>query len=382
MLSHVDRRQVQAKVICRKQGEIQDKYLALGIDTAIEPELPLFSPTEAGWKQNLSLLKHSLPKLLRQYKKLDHLADEINENFDLVHFNHVSLFVLAARLARLTDKPFTTHIRTRPENTILTRSQARSILRSSDALIYITENERDYFEKLAGKAPGEVIFNPSILPPNDLSPHPDVPHDSRLKIASLKSFRLTLGHTRLVEMASALADRGGRNKLLFVMAGDMRLHSSLPGKLGQIGARGGNFEDFVREMGLGHFFLFLGWVPEPERVLAACDLLAALSTEDNPWGRDIIEAYSLGKPVIATGKWDIFVKDGQTGLLADGFDADKFAGELLRLCNDRESLRQMGEAGRRNISSLCNPTDRGRDLQELWRTLGENSRTNGSRNAR
>ncbi|MDA1100696.1 MAG: glycosyltransferase family 4 protein, partial [Proteobacteria bacterium] len=363
------RRLIQPKVICRRQSDIQDKYLALGIDMVVEPELPLFSPTEAGWKPNLSLLKHSLPRLLRQYKNLDHLADEINESFDLVHFNHASLFVLAARLRRLTDKPFTTHIRTRPENTILTRSQARSILRSSDALIYITENERDYFEKLAGKAPGEVIFNPSILPPNDLSPHPDVPHDGRLKIASLKSFRLTLGHTRLVEMASALADRGGRNKLLFVMAGDMRLHSSLPGRLGQIGAQGGDFEDFVGELGLGDFFLFLGWVPEPERVLAACDLLAAPSTENNPWGRDIIEAYSLGKPVIATGKWDVFVKNGQTGLLADGFEADKFARDLLRLCDDRESLRRMGEAGRRNISSLCNPIDRARDLQAHWQSV-------------
>ncbi len=369
ILSHMDRRHVQAKVICRKQGEIQDKYLALGIKTAVAPDLPLFSPTEAGWKPNLSLLRHSLPRLLRQYKKLDYLADEINKDFDLVHFNHVSLFILAARLRRLTDKPFTTHIRTRPENTFLTRSQARSILRSCGALIYITENERDYFEKLAGKAPGEVIFNPAISPAGIATSHPDIPNDGRLKIASLKNFNPNLGHARLVEIAKALVERGKQDKVLFVLAGDMRLWSSLPGRLGEFGAQGKDFSDYVKSLGLENLFLFLGWVADPERVLAACDMLAAPAYGNNPWGRDIIEAYSLGKPVIATGTWNGFVKNGQTGLLAEKFEAGKFAVDILSLANNRIYLKEMGEAGRLNIASLCSPPDRARDLQALWQSV-------------
>ncbi len=369
VLSHQDRNQVNAKVISRKRSGLQPKYHDLGVETAVEPELPLFSPSEAGWKPNLSLLKNYLPGVLRRYRKFDYLAEDIETNFDLVHFNHASLFVLAARLRRLTNKPFTMHIRTRPENSFLTRMQARSILKSCGKLIYITENEQDYFAMLAGEAPGAVILNPSILPPGNLSSHPDVPNDGRLKIASLKSFSPRLGHIRLIEIAKAFADMGERNKVLFVMAGDMRLWSSLPGKLGEIAARGGNFEDYVKDLGLADLFLFLGWVPNPESVLAACDLLAAPGFDNNPWGRDIIEAYSLGRPVIATGRWDKFVKDGQTGLLAADFEAGKFARDILLLADDRKKLGQMGEAGRRNIASLCSPHDRAHDLQKLWQSV-------------
>ncbi|MBT4703484.1 MAG: glycosyltransferase, partial [Rhodospirillaceae bacterium] len=275
LLSHLDGEQVRAKVISRRDSKLQDKYKALDIETHVEPELPLFSPTELGWKRNLSLLKNSLPPLLRRFRKFDYLAEEIENEFDLVHFNHVSLFVLAARLRRLTSKPFTMHIRSRPANSSLTRLQSRSILKSCDQLIYITENEQDNFAKLAGIAPGKVIFNPAITPTHHLSSHPDVPDDGRLKIASLKVFKPGLGHTRLAEIAGALASMGAHNKVLFVMAGDMRLWPSLPGKLGETAARGGDFKDYVEALGLGDYFLFLGWVPNPEQVLAACDALAA-----------------------------------------------------------------------------------------------------------
>jgi glycosyltransferase involved in cell wall biosynthesis len=368
-LSHQDHSQIQAKVISRRKSKIQEKYFSLGIETAVEPEMPLLSPTEEGLKANLSLLKNSLPSLYRRYRMLDHLAEEIEKNFDLVHFNHVSLFVLAARLRSLTNKPFTMHIRTRPGNTILTRFQSRSILKSCNKLIYITENEKRHFQMLAGKALGDVIYNPCPAPDQALAMHPDIPNDERLKIASLKSFSPNLGHRRLVEIARALAVKGAKDKVLFVIAGEMKLWSSLPGKLGEIGRSGGSFEDYVTEEGLAEFFLFLGWVPAPEEVLSACDMLAAPGFENNPWGRDIIEAYSQGKPVIATGSWDIFVKNGQTGLLAENFDADEFAENILELEKDRSKLRQMGESGQRNIFSLCSPHDRARDLQELWISL-------------
>jgi glycosyltransferase involved in cell wall biosynthesis len=367
----MDREKIRAKIIFRKKSDIQNKYHALGMETAVEPGLPLFSPSEPGWKPNLSLVKKSLPDLIRRYKKFDYFASEIEKNFDLVHFNHVSLFVLAARLRRLTDKPFSMHIRTRPENTILARIQSRSVLKNCGNLIYITENEQKHFATLTNNAPGNVIFNPTILPASETLPHCDVPDDGRLKIASLKSFSPYLAHTRLVEIARVLADTNEKNKVLFVLVGDMRLWPSLPGKLGEIGAKGGDFKDYINELGLADFFLFLGWVSNPESVLVACDALAAPAFGNNPWGRDIIEAYSFGKPVIATGTWDTFVKNGRTGLLAETFDAKEFANEILLLVSDRARLKRMGETGRQNIAMLCSPLDRARDLAELWQSVAQ-----------
>jgi glycosyltransferase involved in cell wall biosynthesis len=369
LLSHMDQAEFKTNVICRKPSGILEKYSAFGIETNVEPGLPYFSPMELGWKQNLSLLKNYLPDLLRQYKKFDYLAGEIEANYDLVHFNHASLFVLASRLRRLTRVPFTMHIRARPENTILTRMQSRSILKSCNRLIYITENEQDNFKKLAGSAPGTILYNPCIVAKVPPSPHPDIPKDGRLKIASLKNFSPTLGHTRLIDIAKVLENLGAKNKVLFVLAGDMKLWSSLPGRMGRIGNEGGTLQDYVSELGLDSFFHFTGWVPEPDRVLAACDMLAAPSFGNNPWGRDIIESYSLERPVMATGNWNGFVKHAQTGLLADIFDPEKFAKDILRLADDRSALKKMGEVGRQNIVEVCSPVDRAHDLQNIWQSL-------------
>jgi glycosyltransferase involved in cell wall biosynthesis len=242
-------------------------------------------------------------------------------------------------------------------------------MKSCQRLIFITPNEQEYFKLLAGDAPGDIILNPSISPGRNLAPHPAVPKDNRLKIASLKSFSPNLGHQRLVEIAKELAVRGAENKVLFIMAGDMRLWSSLPGKMGEIGARGGDFGDYVNDLGLTQYFKFPGWVPDPENLLASCDLLAAPGVENNPWGRDIIEACSLGKPVLATGTWDTFIKDGETGFLSENFDASQFAENLLYLADDRDRLKRMGEAGQKNITKLCSPPDRAHDLLKVWRSL-------------
>lgn len=263
------------------------------------------------------------------------------------------------------------HIRTQPGNSILSRLQSRSILKSCNRLIFITENEQEYFKSLAGEAPGEVILNPAVTPATDLTPHPDVPNDKRLKIASFKRFSEVSAHTRLVEIAQALRQMGEDKNVLFVMGGDMRLWRSLPGNLGNLASRGGDFEDYVKELGLADQFLFLGWVPDPGRVFAACDLVGVPGYLNDPWGRDIIEAYSHSRPVIATGSWDLFVKNNQTGILVEHFDAREFAQAIVLLSEDRGKLKRMGEAGQKNIASLCSPRDRARDLQELWQTLAQ-----------
>ena len=53
----------------------------------------------------------------------------------------------------------------------------------------------------------------------------------------------------------------------------------------------------------------------PKEVLKMADVLIRLTRRNDPWGRDIIEALAFGKPVIATGTWDGFVKHYQNGFL-------------------------------------------------------------------
>ena len=288
---------------------------------------------------------------------------EAVKRVDLIHFNHENLFVIAGWLRRLHDKPQTMHIRSLPYENWFARWHFRQIEQSVDHSIYISENEYNEVERLLGHQPrGSVIYN--IVPePDAVAPHESVPKDHRLKVATLSNFDLTRGTDRLLEIAERIARRGRRD-ILFVVAGDMTMRGALPPDLSS-GDR--NFSAQIKARGLADMFLFLGHVRVPERVLAACDVLIKPTRQDNPWGRDILEALSRGMPVISIGKYDRFVQSDVTGFLLDTYDADNVVDIILRLDSDRDLLTRLGKAGKQRISVLCNGKDRANDLLEVWR---------------
>lgn len=175
---------------------------------------------------------------------------------------------------------------------------------------------------------------------------------------------------RLVDIAEALATAGQRG-FLFVVAGDVGLSASMPGVLGDVARRGGTLRDYAEARGVGDMFLFLGHVPDPERVLAACDVLAKPTREDNPWGRDILEALAMGKPVLSVGVDATFVETGVTGILQRRFDAEALAEDLIALAADDNRCRTMGEGARNRIRRLCNGADRAADLAAVWRRVAD-----------
>lgn len=262
------------------------------------------------------------------------------------------------------------HIRTNRYGTPFCRWQARTIVRNLDSLIFITHNERETLAQLSGMpVNGKVIYN--IAAKIDSEPSPKVPSNKVFKIASLSNFALVRGTDRLIDIAKALKTHG-RNDILFVVAGNMKLTRSLPGLLGDIGAKGGTLSDYVDLCGLSEMFLFVGHVSDPERVLAACDVLIKPTREANPWGRDILEGLAAGKPVISIGKYSKFVEDGVTGVLHQNFDANDIAAQILVLADDKARRDKFGLAGQERVMKLCDAKARAKDLLETWQELAAN----------
>jgi glycosyltransferase involved in cell wall biosynthesis len=333
------------------------------------PTLPKVSPLPT-FSRNCYEYAHFLRQFWQSRWFRQELAREVNSRFDLVHFNHESLFRLAWWLRKRTAVPLTMHIRTMDweYDNVFARLHAWTISRAVDYLVFITENEQASFARIGGERPGTIIYNIAEPSREPVPPHPAIPSDNRLRIACLSNFAWVRGTDRLVEIAEALASKGRRD-VLFVVAGRMTLERSLPGKLRRIGRRGGTLADYARERGVADMFLFLGHVPEPERVLVSCDLLAKPTRQDNPWGRDIIEALALGRPVATVGRWDGFVQHGRTGILQPTFDAAALAVELIALADDRGRLAAIGEQARRHVARLCNGRDRAADLLAVWTKL-------------
>jgi len=362
-LKHMDRARVAPAVWCKRKGPIQPLYEAAGIPTEVLPGLPKASALR-GLAPNLwQTAQHGLEFWRARSNTLDRLAEAAGRH-DLVHFNHEGFASLAWWLRRRADVPATMHIRTQVLPSVFSRLQMRLISQAVDRAVFITPNEQATFRALGGSTPGRVILNVAEVGP-PAEPHPAVPRDGRLKVASLSNASVLRGTDLLIDIAQALAaaDHLG---ILFVMAGDMRLKGSWPGNLAPIAARGGTLQDAVNEMGLSESFVFLGHVPDPERVLAACDLLLKPTRDANPWGRDILEAMAAGKPVVSIGTDATFVESDTTGVLLGEPDAVKMAAAIAALAADRSRLAALGRNARERVALLCNGPARARDLADLW----------------
>lgn len=364
-LRYIDRTSIAPEVWCRREGPIRARYDALGIPCRVVPGMPKMNSLRR-FSRNLAGYSIWLWEFLCWQRMRGELARTIKQRFDLVHFNHEGLFGLAVSLRRLHGKPQVMHVRTMILDNLFGRWQCRQMVAANDALVFISENERDTFERLAEtKAEGSVIYNVA-MPVADVIPYPTIRTDNRFKVAVLSNFAHMRGTDRVVEIAEALAARGRRD-ILFIVAGDMRLPHSLTGELGEIARAGGTLADYAAKRGVKDMILVLGHVAEPERVLAVCEVLLKPSRMSDPWGRDILEGLAAGKPVIAIGTYSRFVETGRTGFLFREFAIDKVADTILKLDSDRALCRDLGNRAMQRVAELCYGPDRARELAALWR---------------
>lgn len=363
-LRRIPRSGLYIEVWHRKSGPITAAYGSEGIIAKVTPSMPKATSVEL-FSRNCIEFGRFIINWSKSYGFRKDLLGCL-DNVDLIHFNHEGLFLLAWWLRRFTTKPMTMHIRTIPPESIFSRWQARMIARSVNSVVMISEQEAKVLEQRIGRpTKGRVIYNPVSVPLRKIEPHSEIPQDNRLRLASLSNFALLRGVDRLVDVAVALKKKN-RKDILFVLAGNMDLPGSLPGELGNIKKRGGDFKTYVSERGVADLFLFLGHTHQPERVIAGCDALIKLGRGLGGWGRDILESLAAEKPVLSVSTDNKFLENEKTGILFSKFDANDIADAIIGMANDRLKLKNLGKAGKDRIISLCDPKERALDLLSFW----------------
>jgi glycosyltransferase involved in cell wall biosynthesis len=363
-IRHLDRNRVSSEVWCGREGPIQARYRALDVPcrTVSWPRysaLPRLSRNLLGWGR-------AKLGMIRARPMLGELAATADQRFDIVHLNHESLFLIGDWLRRRTGAALVQHIRTLVAPSAFARGQARTIGRTADRAVFITENEHRFWTAQGlDRCPGTVVYNIVGAPGDTIVPHPAVPIDTRFKVACISNYAWVRGVDRLIDIAAALRDRG-RLDILFVVAGDMRLKGSLPGELGRIARSGGTLADYADARGVASMFVFPGHVAEPESILVACDAVARPSRNNDPWGRETLEALAAARPVIAVGTYDRFVETDTTGVLLPDYNPSAFAEALLAFADNRPWCKKLGVTGQRRIMALCNGAARANDLLNIW----------------
>ncbi len=104
--------------------------------------------------------------------------------------------------------------------------------------------------------------------------------------------------------------------------------------------------DLVARNRLDGRVIFTGARDDVSDLMNAMDVVVHTSVRAEPFGRVIIEAMSVGKPVVATRAGGVpeLIADGKDGVLVEPGDATALAAELDRLLGDRD-LRERLSVG-------------------------------------
>jgi glycosyltransferase involved in cell wall biosynthesis len=140
------------------------------------------------------------------------------------------------------------------------------------------------------------------------------------------------GHRWFLQAASLVAGELPHAKFLFV--GEGRERDAL--------------EAQVRAAGLAERVIFAGFQDDVLPWVGAMDILVLPTIEKEGFGRVLVEAGAMEKPVISTdiGGMAEVVEQGKTGLIVPAGEVAQLADAMTLLLRDEELRRSMGRAGR------------------------------------
>lgn len=213
----------------------------------------------------------------------------------------------------------------------------------TDAFIAVADSHGEFLAKNLRISRDRVAVIPNGVDTQKFAPAPDVttirhnlgigPTDPVVGI--IAALRPEKNHELFLEMASRVVQVLPTSKFLIVGDGPKR----------------SELEARANELKIHDNVLFVGSRSDVPQLLAAIDVFALTShIEANPIS--ILEAMSVGKPVVATNVGSIHeaVAEGRTGHLVTPGDAYQFADRVTRLLNAPLTRQTMGAIAREMVT--------------------------------
>ncbi len=266
----------------------------------------------------------------------------IKENeIDIVHVNTLALY-WAIGPARSAGAKVVWHVREDPK--YFKHTPVKKYIYISDKVIAIS----DWVRRSLPQAEKIVVVHNAVDPSS-------IP--LKLNTNGVRNELNVSAGELLVGQVGALSDRKGtdiflkaasevikeRNDVKFLLVGDYT-----PGEFYR-----STVQKLVDQLNLGGKIIFAGIRSDIYDVISAMDVVAS-SSRSEPFGRTIIEAMILGKPVVAAKVGGIpeIIIDGQTGLLVGPEDPASLAGCLLKLLRDSSLRDRIGGGARKRAESV------------------------------
>lgn len=351
LLERLDKALFNPIVVLPCPGPLVDRLTRLGIETVLMP---------------LNTLRRRNPwPYIRTVYQLVRLIK--SREIDLVHINIEFSYQYGAVAARLAGVPCVGHIR----NLWNKWNLWERLLSNPNVLIANSRAVAQNFQVHAWRQQRiEVIYNGVDLEVFDP--------------ASVDGWRLRerlniLPKTFLIGVVGRIAPEKGQHvfleSLAMIVPAHPETHALIVGdaRIARVDGCEWYWEylhERVTTLGLEERVTFTGFLEEVVHAYAALDVIVLPSVAE-PFGRTLIEAMAMAKPVIATraGGTVEVVEDGVTGLLVSSGDAEELASVISQFANDKSMAMRMGEKGRERVKRLFDIRENVRKIEEIYKSM-------------
>ncbi len=315
-------------VVVPDEGEFTQAARAAGTEVIICAPGPRWRVhgTEARTSDWLSL---GTGIQLLQYWQVLRASVRRNE-LALLHCMDVRGALMAAPAGRMTARPCVWHVHSAPRGFAM-RTMGAALATVARHALFVSQGAADYW-----KLPGWTLAASAIVPNGLDAPVADA----------------TLGRPEpgTVLVAGSLSETKGQDVLIRAMPSVVKRFPGARCLVAGADWSGGRFADELQALvagsGLETSVEFLGQRPDIPRLMAqsACVIVPSRS---ETFGMVALEAMAQSRPVIAsrTGGLPEIVEDGRTGLLVAPDDPQSLAQAVIRVLEDPEFARQLGQHG-------------------------------------
>lgn len=327
LLQNIDRREFSVSVVCSKKGPLTGELEKRKINYTIIP-LPL-------WRKgkNLPRIPSSILSLVKVIKE---------KNIHLIHCNSHWVNPYGTIAARLTKRKVICHLR----DVITTDKIQKYFIYRSDRIIVISNFLKQIFNCYrAMKGKVELVYNGI-----------DTTVFLRRKEKEIADFKMKWGIKQseyVIGCVGQLSSLKGQEYLLravpFILRRFPKTKFLLCGEVRRERDEG-RMESVVQELNIERNITFTGWQDDLPAVYSSLDILA-FPTLKEAFGRVAVEALSCQVPVVATkvGGVPEIVNDEKDGILVPPKSSPHLANGIMRILQNPELKRRMGEEGRRKV---------------------------------